>query len=201
MAAEKPEIEDTVRTAAIVHRLGMKIYTYVQWDTMMYETFFAEEPRRLSFRNRVRWPYADDRILFLNRPGVLETSQELAAVGGCCFLGGPRRHSNASLRPRFFSGQPGGTTQQATETHSSGELQQTSFVYRERRSEVRNAGWEASQRDQTLLGELRYLQPAKFPHARPRGGIYRSQAQYLLHDCCELVVSRNSIVRKNRSGR
>ena len=23
----------------------MKMATYVQWDTMMYETFFAEEPR------------------------------------------------------------------------------------------------------------------------------------------------------------
>jgi hypothetical protein len=45
MVAEKPEMEDTVRTAAVVHRLGMKIDTYVQWDTMMYETFFAEEPR------------------------------------------------------------------------------------------------------------------------------------------------------------
>src|SRR5579863_6537975 len=45
MAAEMPEMEDTVRTAAIVHRLGMKIDTYIQWDSMMYETFFAEEPR------------------------------------------------------------------------------------------------------------------------------------------------------------
>lgn len=45
MAAERSEMEDTIRTAAIVHRLGMKIDTYVQWDTMMYETFFAEEPR------------------------------------------------------------------------------------------------------------------------------------------------------------
>lgn len=45
MAAEKPEMEDTVRTAALVHRLGMKIDTYIQWDSMMYETFFAEEPR------------------------------------------------------------------------------------------------------------------------------------------------------------
>jgi hypothetical protein len=45
MAAEKPDMEATIRTAAIVHRLGMKIDTYVQWDTMMYETFFAEEPR------------------------------------------------------------------------------------------------------------------------------------------------------------
>jgi hypothetical protein len=45
MSAEKKEMEDTVRTAAMVHRLGMKIDTYIQWDTMMYETFFAEEPR------------------------------------------------------------------------------------------------------------------------------------------------------------
>jgi hypothetical protein len=45
MVAEKQEMEDTVRTAAIVHRLGMKIDTYVQWDSMMYETLFTEEPR------------------------------------------------------------------------------------------------------------------------------------------------------------
>jgi hypothetical protein len=45
MAAEKAEMEDTVRTAAIVHRLDMKIDTYIQWDSMMYETFFVEEPR------------------------------------------------------------------------------------------------------------------------------------------------------------
>ena len=45
MAAEMPEMEDTVRVAKIVHRLGMKIDTYIQWDTLMYETFFAEEPR------------------------------------------------------------------------------------------------------------------------------------------------------------
>src|SRR5690348_6121462 len=45
MAAEKSEMEDTVRTAAIAHRLGMKIDTYIQWDSMMYETFFVEEPR------------------------------------------------------------------------------------------------------------------------------------------------------------
>ena len=45
MLAEKPEMEDTVRTAAVVHRLGMKIDTYIQWSSMMYETFFAEEAR------------------------------------------------------------------------------------------------------------------------------------------------------------
>ena len=45
MAAERPEMEDTVRTAEIVHRLGMKIDTYIQWDSIMYETFFVEQPR------------------------------------------------------------------------------------------------------------------------------------------------------------
>ena len=45
MAAEMPEMEDTKRVAALVHQLGMKIDTYIQWNTMMYETFFAEEPR------------------------------------------------------------------------------------------------------------------------------------------------------------
>lgn len=45
MAAEMPEMEDTKRAAAIAHRYGMKVDTYIQWNTMMYETFFAEEPR------------------------------------------------------------------------------------------------------------------------------------------------------------
>ncbi|MGH9401736.1 MAG: hypothetical protein ACRD2P_06480, partial [Terriglobia bacterium] len=45
MAAEMPEMEDTRRAAAIAHRYGMKVDTYIQWNTMMYETFFAEEPR------------------------------------------------------------------------------------------------------------------------------------------------------------
>jgi hypothetical protein len=45
MVAEKPEMEATVRSTAIAHGLGMKVDTYVQWNTMMYETFFAEEPR------------------------------------------------------------------------------------------------------------------------------------------------------------
>lgn len=52
MAAEMPEMEDTVRVAEIVHRLGMKIDTYVQWDTMMYETFFAEEERAQEWYQR-----------------------------------------------------------------------------------------------------------------------------------------------------
>jgi hypothetical protein len=45
MAAEMPEMQDTIRTAAIAHRYGMKVDTYIQWNTMMYETFFVEEPR------------------------------------------------------------------------------------------------------------------------------------------------------------
>jgi len=45
MAAEKEEMEHTRKAVAIAHRLGMKVDTYVQWGSMMYETFFAEEPR------------------------------------------------------------------------------------------------------------------------------------------------------------
>ena len=52
MAAEKPEMEDTRRAAAIAHRYGMKVDTYIQWNTMMYETFFAEEPRAQQWIQR-----------------------------------------------------------------------------------------------------------------------------------------------------
>jgi hypothetical protein len=52
MAAEMPEMQDTIRAAAIAHRYGMKVDTYVQWDTMMYETFFAEEPRAQQWIQR-----------------------------------------------------------------------------------------------------------------------------------------------------
>jgi len=52
MAAEMPEMQDTIRAAAIAHRYGMKVDTYVQWNTMMYETFFAEEPRAQQWIQR-----------------------------------------------------------------------------------------------------------------------------------------------------
>lgn len=52
MAAEAPEMQDTVRAAAVAHSLGMKIDTYIQWDTMMYETFFVEEPRAKDWIQR-----------------------------------------------------------------------------------------------------------------------------------------------------
>lgn len=37
LAAEKPEMEDARRTAAIAHRYGMKVDSYIQWNCMMYE--------------------------------------------------------------------------------------------------------------------------------------------------------------------
>ncbi|MGB8479677.1 MAG: alpha-amylase family protein [Acidobacteriaceae bacterium] len=55
MAAEKPDMEATVRATAIAHQLGMKVDTYVQWDTMMYETFFAEEPRAQGWIQCDQW--------------------------------------------------------------------------------------------------------------------------------------------------
>ena len=52
MAAEMPEMQDTVRAAAFAHGLGMKVDTYIQWNTMMYETFFVEEPRAKDWVQR-----------------------------------------------------------------------------------------------------------------------------------------------------
>jgi hypothetical protein len=52
MAAEKPEMEETKRVAALAHRLGLKVDTYIQWDSLMYETFFAEEPHAQDWIQR-----------------------------------------------------------------------------------------------------------------------------------------------------
>jgi len=52
MAAEMPEMEQTKRVAGIAHSLGLKVDTYIQWNTMMYETFFAEEPRAQDWIQR-----------------------------------------------------------------------------------------------------------------------------------------------------
>jgi hypothetical protein len=52
MAAEKPEMEDTKRAAALAHRYGLKVDTYIQWNGMMYEAFFAEEPRAKDWIQR-----------------------------------------------------------------------------------------------------------------------------------------------------
>ena len=45
LAAEMPEMEETKRAAAIAHHYGMKVDTYIQWNSLMYETFFAEQPQ------------------------------------------------------------------------------------------------------------------------------------------------------------
>ncbi len=42
--AEKDHMDKAAKAAAIAHRYGMKVDTYVQWNTMFYETFFAEVP-------------------------------------------------------------------------------------------------------------------------------------------------------------
>ena len=52
MAAEKAEMEDARRTAALAHRYGLKVDSYIQWNTLMYETFFAEEPRAKDWVQR-----------------------------------------------------------------------------------------------------------------------------------------------------
>jgi hypothetical protein len=42
--AEKPYMDRVAEAVAIAHKYGMKADTYVQWNTMAYETFFAEVP-------------------------------------------------------------------------------------------------------------------------------------------------------------
>ncbi|HUJ24049.1 MAG TPA: beta-galactosidase [Bryobacteraceae bacterium] len=52
MEAEKSEMEDARRAAEIAHRHGLKVDSYIQWNTLMYETFFAEEPRAKEWVQR-----------------------------------------------------------------------------------------------------------------------------------------------------
>jgi len=52
MEAEQEEMEETRKAVAIAHRLGMKADTYIQWNSMMYETFFAEEPKAVDWIQR-----------------------------------------------------------------------------------------------------------------------------------------------------
>jgi hypothetical protein len=52
MAAERPEMQDAVRAAALAHRYGLKVDSYIQWNSLMYETFFAEEPRAKDWIQR-----------------------------------------------------------------------------------------------------------------------------------------------------
>ncbi len=52
MEAEQEGMEETRKAGEIAHRLGMKVDTYIQWNTMMYETFFAEEPKAAHWIQR-----------------------------------------------------------------------------------------------------------------------------------------------------
>ncbi len=46
--AEKDYMDRVAEAAAIAHKYGMKVDTYVQWNTMAYETFFEEVPEAES---------------------------------------------------------------------------------------------------------------------------------------------------------
>ena len=52
MAAEHEDMEEKRIAAAIAHRLGMKVDTYIQWGSMMYEAFFAEESKAVDWIQR-----------------------------------------------------------------------------------------------------------------------------------------------------
>ncbi|MBD3287821.1 hypothetical protein GF337_03380 [candidate division KSB1 bacterium] len=60
MAAEMEEMERTKELAEIVHKYGMKIDTYLQWGSIMYETFFDEIP---AARNWIEVDQFGDPIL------------------------------------------------------------------------------------------------------------------------------------------
>jgi len=42
--AEKEQMDKAAKAAEIAHSYGMKVDTYIQWNTMAYETFFVEVP-------------------------------------------------------------------------------------------------------------------------------------------------------------
>ncbi len=42
--AEKDHMDKAAKAAVIAHKYGMKVDIYIQWNTMAYETFFAEVP-------------------------------------------------------------------------------------------------------------------------------------------------------------
>lgn len=44
MEAEREDMEAAKKAVAFAHSLGMRADVYVQWNTLMYETFFAEQP-------------------------------------------------------------------------------------------------------------------------------------------------------------
>lgn len=52
MAHEREEMEDARRVAAIAHKHGLRVDSYVQWNTMIYEPFFVEEPRAQEWIQR-----------------------------------------------------------------------------------------------------------------------------------------------------
>jgi hypothetical protein len=52
MEAEREEMEETRKAVEFAHSLGMKADTYIQWNSMMYETFFAEEPAAVDWIQR-----------------------------------------------------------------------------------------------------------------------------------------------------
>lgn len=42
--AEKGNMDKVAKAAALAHKYGMKVDTYIQWNTLAYETFFSEVP-------------------------------------------------------------------------------------------------------------------------------------------------------------
>jgi len=47
--AEKENMDRVAKAAAFAHKYGMKVDTYIQWNTMCYETFFSEVPEAKKY--------------------------------------------------------------------------------------------------------------------------------------------------------
>ena len=77
----------------------------------------------LFFQYRVRRSFASTGALFQHRYTILEASEELEGISRRHLLGGTRRRSTPGCGPRFSGSEHGRTAGQATEDHSSGELQ------------------------------------------------------------------------------
>ena len=75
--AEKDYMDKVAQAVAIAHRYGMKADTYVQWNTMAYETFFTEVPEAKTDR----WYQIDEN----GKPLLLTYSYQQAYRYRPCF--------------------------------------------------------------------------------------------------------------------
>jgi len=64
MAAEMPEMQDTIRAAAIAYRYGMKVDTYIQWNIMDVDALKSDIGIIKSQANRTGRPHIHGAVWF-----------------------------------------------------------------------------------------------------------------------------------------